>query len=150
MFPLLPGIVTTMSCCITSNYDYLLSNSRHPCQGSPCHAAGPTLPTAECQTSQSDLPLSSCLPQAGTSITPDITLTKPRVHNPFPLSRLALNSSDFVGGQGVTGMQIVSNSGSLENWNEVGNNQISCKYSILTPTSNLHMNRNADRNKHRS
>ena len=74
-----------------------------PVRDPPHHAAGPMLPTAECQTSQSNLPPSSHPPQAGTSITPDVTLTKPRVHNPYALSRLALNSSDVVGGQGVTG-----------------------------------------------
>ena len=39
-------------------------------------------------------------PEQAHSITPDITMTKPRVHNPYALSWLALNSSDVVGGWG--------------------------------------------------
>ena len=71
-----------------------------PIRDPPHHATGPTLPTAECQTSQNNLPLSSHPAQASTSITPDITLTKPRVHNPYTLPQLALNSSDVVRGWG--------------------------------------------------
>ena len=83
--PPLWAMVMPMPCRSTSIHDYPLSYSSHP-----------TSPTAECQTSQNNLPPSSCPPQAGTSIMPDIMMTKPRVHNPYALPQLALRTSDVV------------------------------------------------------
>ena len=81
--------------------DCTLSDPSHPRQGSLRHAAGPTPPNAECQTSQNDLPPSSRPPRASTTATPNVTLTKPRVHNPYALKRLALRTGDVVDKRGA-------------------------------------------------
>ena len=43
------------------------------------------MPTAKCQTAQSDLPPSTQMPHAGTLIMPNITMTNLRVHNHYAL-----------------------------------------------------------------
>ena len=90
----------TMSCCTTSIHDYPLSNSSHPCQGSPlpCHRPYATYcqvsdltkrPTTE-QLSASSKHISHIRHHADLTQSPQSLCT----------ARLALNSSDIVGGWG--------------------------------------------------